>query len=479
MIITQTVPHAGDIIQVGNFNEAHLVPYLVRSMTRNHVMERINTETGEIDTVQCYFEQSKELPDLPQDDDLSAWFDVATATLSDAPASPLGNTASISYPPHDNPSINEDFQHLKYELLDTAANILRGHNDRDWRTCSCMRNLVGATASVVQSSVQGRAHIQGVQTCGSVWLCPVCSVKVSARRCEEITQILESSSSTKIQITYTLQHQLSDSLKQLRDDHRTALNYARSGSRKKRLDDRYQIEGYIRQIEDRVNPFYTGWHPHTHEILLCELAPDKIDVERLTHDLTAAYKRKLEQLGYFTNEYTVDVKILRDTEESTAGKQAAEYITKQAISMSFEMTNGQNKLSKGQSFSPFQLLDAYSQIGDERYADLFREYADATFRKNQLTFSRGLKAKYGVEEKTDEELMQDSGDVDTTICTIDRENWRKVMRLSLLASLIIEASLRPDTVIQWLSARGIEANPPEQYEYGDVSLHDHSNLGDP
>ena len=365
----------------------------------------------------------------------------------------------MSYPP----PLNEQFQHRKYAVLRAVQRALGGDSERDWSTCGCMRNVTGNAVSVVRSSVAGRAHLQGLVTCGSVWTCPVCAVKISARRGEEIKHILETSTSTKVLITYTLQHRRSDRLSTLLTNLKKAISYARSGSRKARLDQRYNIEGYIRAFEIRHNE-KTGWHPHAHEVLLCDVPEREIDTEQLEKDLTTAYRRKLEQLGYHTNGFTVDVSIVESTATSTAGAKAAEYITKQAVNMSLELAAGQEKKSKGNSLSPFQLIAAFMETGDLRYTDLFHEYAEATYRKNIMNFSRGLKAKYDVEEVTDEELAGDEkGEEDTTICTIDRENWKRVLMLGLVAQLIIEASTKPDSVIDWLEQHKIRAELPKQF----------------
>ena len=358
------------------------------------------------------------------------------------------------------------FKNSRYFRLNACLSIMG--NDmrklRKWRVCDCMRKLrVGSGAVSVwrYADVDGfDAHYGGLIVCGSVWICPVCAVKIQARRQCELETVLGSSPSTKILITYTIQHRLSDSLVSLLDALKDGLRHARFGKRYERLKERYKVEGYVRAIEIRWS-HRTGWHPHAHEVLLVGVPADEIDLSLLRDDLGSAYMQKLQSMGYdIVNGVTVDVKVLHDVDSNSASDQASAYITKQALSPSAELSFGDTKNSRSVSLSPFQLLDMVAETGEALYAELFREYAHATFRKNALTYSHGLKARYGVTEKTDEELADEMVENAVLVCTIDYQNWQRVLLLDLRAEILEVAADHPDELIDWLAGHGIVAQSP-------------------
>lgn len=355
------------------------------------------------------------------------------------------------------------FKNSRYFRLNACLSIM-GNDMRKWVVCDCMRKLRVGSGAVSVWRYAGAdgfdAHYGGLFTCGSVWICPVCSVKIQARRQQELELVLGSSPSTKVMITYTIQHRLSDSLAGLLEDVKEALRYCRSGKRYQLLKKRYLIEGHVRAMEIRWS-HRTGWHPHAHEVLLVGVPADQIDLALLRDDLSSAYMQKLQSMGYdIVSGVTVDVKVLHDVDSNSASDQASAYITKQALSPSAELSFGDIKKSRSVSLSPFQLLDVVAETGEVLYAELFREYAYATFRKNALTYSHGLKAKYGVTEKSDEQLANEVIEDAVLVCTIDYDNWQRVLFLDIRAEILEVAADHPDELIGWLAGRGIVAQSP-------------------
>jgi hypothetical protein len=89
------------------------------------------------------------------------------------------------------------------------------------------------------------------------------------------------------------------------------------------------------------------------------------------------------------------------------GGAAASYLAKWGLDK--ELARGDTKHGGGSGFAPFELLRASSLSGlsvDEQdyYAGLFLEYYRAFKGRRQLTWSRGLKAVFGIGEVADEEI---------------------------------------------------------------------------
>ena len=60
---------------------------------------------------------------------------------------------------------------------------------------------------------------------------------------------------------------------------------------------------------------------------------------------------------------------------------------------------------------------------------LFREFAECFKGKRQLSWSNGLKARFFVDEKTDEELSQEKDDRATLLGLLTIDQWRDVLKV--------------------------------------------------
>lgn len=70
-----------------------------------------------------------------------------------------------------------------------AGAVVQGYR---YRVCMCMRGKLFADTSITlrRSPDHTRAEYRGVQTCGSVWHCPICAPKVAAERRDELHMLL-------------------------------------------------------------------------------------------------------------------------------------------------------------------------------------------------------------------------------------------------------------------------------------------------
>ena len=492
MILLGGVPSVGSEIEVIDFNQVDPITYLVRSIT-NNVMERVDVSTGEIDTTNLHIEISQE---IAQNDDRLAWINAATGALEDAPASPLGNNTNNSSPFADTTKYRPNSEdekrkftyrrsrrRIRYKLRDVARDILyrligddenigQSPTSKKWRTCSCGVNRRNAGSDVTAKYEDGKAHYDNLVLCGSVHLCPVCAYKISRKRAIQIAETIEKFKKEHpngriLLLTYTLQHALGDELKTLIKDLKTVLDSSRSGKFHKTFIERFNVDGYIRGMEIRANRV-NGWHPHAHELLFvtdCDLNDEEL-IEEIDSSLGARYRHKLEKLGYETNEHTFDVRVTDGVEE---------YLTKSSIQL--EVTNGQDKESKAgyQTYSPFQLLSEYDRTGDRWFADMFGEYAIATFRKRQMTFSRGLLARYEVDEQTDEEIVNERETLGVDVVSIPYDVWCDINRRKLSAALldvIEDKQGSTEAVARWMIEKGLvdcaeRVRPPRPPTYDD------------
>lgn len=350
----------------------------------------------------------------------------------------LGNTANYSY------ASSEPAQKRlsKWQAQDIARAVL----GEFFRTSYCMvRQTKGQTAIYVNG--EGKAYYKGLMTCGSVWVCPVCSQKIAARRAEQINEVIARFGFEVVLITYTLQHSIYDKLEKLLGDLRDALTYTLNGRFRQRFYDAHNVVGSIRSIEHRVS-LSTGWHPHAHELLLLKKGTIP-EVEHIKQFLMERYGKRLESKGYRVNDHTIDVRTVTQKPDN----EVSDYLTKSVIEL--ELTAGQNK--PGASFSPFQLLAAHKETGEEIFADLFREYANVTRGKRWINWTHQLKQLADLEEESDEEIAAENegGEEDKPIALLSDPEWQRVCMRGLRGQLLRVAEKSDLALLAWLHANQI------------------------
>src|SRR5258706_6734865 len=116
----------------------------------------------------------------------------------------------------------------------------------------------------------GSAYYGGLETCGNVWLCPVCSAKIHRRRADQIRAALttwEANGRAASLITITVPHDLDDLLSNLVDAERAAWKRVTAGAAWQRLKRRLGIAGHVIALEFTWGD-ENGWHPHYHVLLV-------------------------------------------------------------------------------------------------------------------------------------------------------------------------------------------------------------------
>ena len=279
----------------------------------------------------------------------------------------------------------------RYALLGAIRRI-----DPTHRTAKCAWCRVSANGqiNVVRDCETGKARYSGLMACSRVWTCPVCAAKISERRAVELAQAIGVSRSMGIRVmllTATVPHLIADGLKNLMQRLGAAWRYFTSDRRSKALRADIELVGTIRNIE--VTHGVNGWHPHFHCLVFfrADVAPESIAAEWSEHWQHCAVKAGLRRPG---DEHGLTLQ---------AGDHAARYVSKWGLE--HEMTKSQAKQARRGGRTPFDIAQDFGDGLDQaRNAGLWREFAEAMHRKQQLFWSKGLKALFAVEEKDDEAL---------------------------------------------------------------------------
>lgn len=356
---------------------------------------------------------------------------------------PLENNASYV-------AASETVREKRHSLRRVAGYLLP---DERVKGCGCKRH--SQTVDLVRSA-KG-AHFVGVETCGSVWHCPVCAARIAEKRRQEVAEAITGASEAggaAYMLTLTIRHNRRDKLAYLKCAIADGWRKAQNRRAYRTFKAQHGVIGTIRAIEV-THGQSNGWHPHLHILFVTKNSFDEgeiAEVEQTLFDLWA------DVLSTLTGRYVaLDALDFRPATTS-------DYVTKWGADR--ELVKGQQKEGSG-SFSPWQLLAAFKS-GNKRAGKLFQEYALAFKGAQQLTWSKGLKAHFDIGEVSDEQAAHDETEVapDTLplnsdlpegrIGVLDRKAFDEVVRRSLTAQVLnIAHSDGWDGVQAFLNKNGI------------------------
>lgn len=330
----------------------------------------------------------------------------------------------------------------RYILQEYIAELLR-----DSRISRCMHRRIGPKVSVKYSVQHQHAHYGGLATCGDVWRCPICSAKISARRRAELDKAALHYGGSIFMLSFTISHHAGERLGDVKSALNAAYKQTFSGRYYQEIKRRYKIAGSITAQE--VTYGDNGWHAHKHTLLLSEITLSKSDLYEIEAALSLKYRMALDKLGAFASQDNA-LKVIDGGDAAVR-----RYLSK--LGLSFEVTMTETKSS---GITPFQLAQMAAD-GDPEAARLFKEYADAYRGSRQLVYSKGLKAKLGMQDKSDQEIAAEDEPAHTML-TLDAASWQKVCSKGLRAELLnVADSGDIEELTGWMRSRGLEYEIPE------------------
>lgn len=324
---------------------------------------------------------------------------------------------------------------LRHRLRTRAGRILGG---RTWR---CGRHRTSQVVSLWRRP-DGGCYFAGLETCGSIWACPVCAAKIAEGRRRDIEAVLAAAlelGGAGHMATLTIPHARLDAAGALRSAVATAWRKVQQGAGWKRLKKRFGVAGLVRALEVTHGDF--GWHPHLHVLFVGRPLSDK--EQRAFHALL--FRRWRKRVGELLSGKPCAF-AATDFRPATA----ADYVAKWGAPA--EIAKAASKISRKGGRSPWQLL-ADADAGDRQAARLFAEYAAAFKGARHLTWSRGLRETLGLyDEPTDEQLAEREAEIDPelplddgggvgVIGHFDKGTWGRIEELQLTGK-IAEAGSR-------------------------------------
>lgn len=296
------------------------------------------------------------------------------------------------------------------------------------RTTLCKHAMTGSGVAVLLSEEHNKAFFDGLQTCGSVWTCPVCAAKVQERRRLEIAHGMEffykTGNRQAVMVTFTFPHQKHMPLIELLLKQRDAFKYLRKGNTWDKFKEKVSFEGLIRALEITYG-LVNGWHPHTHELWFVDL---DLDQKHFLKVVQEKWKKACIKAGLLNEEdkkqvsafatYAVDVKFNCKASDYLAKTDHKDNL-KSYWGADREIAKASSKGKKeNKGMHPFQLAIDNKQ-------DLFIEYVEAVREtvSRQLYWSRFLKKKVGLEDKSDEEVAEEETAEAEVLTMISKPEW--------------------------------------------------------
>lgn len=348
--------------------------------------------------------------------------------------------------------------HAQKLLVESEAKSKTGNIHRT-RLCHAARHYQAETIGVriPNNPNERRASLSGVQTCGSVWACPVCAKRIATQRGKEISKTIDfmnEAGNVSIMISNTARHTASDALKPFKTKFKAAHRRFVQSRRWRALKAQFGIEHSIKAVEGTWG-IENGWHYHQHAILFldADLLAGAGDGEfqawiesARSLWLDCLEKEGLDGIG----EIAFDVQAEHDVKKTYLAKLGLENET---AKLDYELSAGHNKTSGGAKI--WQILEKSWQ-GDSQASALYQEWVEAMTGDNWITFSHGLKELCGIEEVDDEVAALFEGIEEEvhnqTLIEISDDEFMPVRKLQKVADLLELAanSRNAETVKKWL-----------------------------
>ena len=305
----------------------------------------------------------------------------------------------------------QSYRSFSIALKERAGEILYDPKkpiNKQNRVCACgkVRRHKNESVSVEINQSTGNAKFGNLVHCGSVWLCPDCSYKISQKRKKELAEAMKGCRDKGLHVamlTLTVPHYLGDDLKTLLKKMSKAKHslWTNRNSREY-FADQFPMVGHITATEVKYSD-NNGFHPHFHILCILDKQYAAEDLQIIESELYELWAEKCMKsgLGKPNRRNGLDLKMGSNNEDVLA-----DYISKWG--MAEEMTQAHLKVGKKnmQSLTMWEVLEL-AQIEastKDKYSYIFKTYASAFKGRRQLFWSKGLKELLKIEVKDDEEI---------------------------------------------------------------------------
>lgn len=285
----------------------------------------------------------------------------------------------------------------------------------------------------MQNQESGYAGYAGLQHCGSVWACPVCSARILVQRALEIGELLGSALDQGHQLgffTLTMRHNVRQELTELWAA--AAKGWTRVISGKTWIVDQatFGVDGWVRVWE--VTKGRNGWHVHIHGVMIMDPGATGEDLDRLMSRAFERWSRGLVAAGLEApRRVGQDWRLV---EGENAAAEVGTYLSKitdTGAALGLELTHSEAGRSRRElATAPvWKLLEDAQELGDADALADWLTWEKASKGKRQVAYSKGLKERFAptAVELTDEEIAnQEAGTKEDALLHLFADAWAQL-----------------------------------------------------
>jgi hypothetical protein len=301
---------------------------------------------------------------------------------------------------------------------------------------------------VTVASRGDRAHFSGLQTCGSVWACPICSARIQAARTDELVAAVESAHRQGLRVallTLTMRHtkrkRLAPMWRALSAAWQAAMTTDRAVQAAKAA---LGVVGWVRRVE--ATHGRNGWHLHAHALVFFDGDGSRESLDALEAAMWKGWQRRLRAHKLDADrEHGLDLRVvgLESAREDIAG-----YLNKMTYEASGasdreveragrELGGSVGKVGRRGNRTPFDVLADLVANGEQSDLGIWSEWESASRGKRALTWSGGLRDRLLVDAELSDEAIADDSDGDQVDVAVLRPGtWRLLLEAGFECDLL-------------------------------------------
>lgn len=346
-------------------------------------------------------------------------------------------------------AIKDEIGLTRWKRRAASKKLLKGFTQKGGKLYSVAKCDWTLGNLVTINSNGNKASYVGVERCHSISACPCCSAAIRHQRALEIQEAIQkhiAAGGGAYFATLTMPHHTGEKLAPMIKTASAAWRKITSYTWWKQ-----QGHAYIRALE--ITYGQNGWHPHYHLLILTNKPMSETETETFSERLHQEWARAVEKIS--------GKKPLRQAQDfqvcDEKGEVLARYMSKvqeKKWSAGTEMARFDLKKATHESINPFEFLDENNQLEVEKRTALWREYVAATYGARVITWSRGLKARYGIDEISDEEAQERADEIESQKAiyatparlyrAITAEEKHLVLELVLAKKIALAQKILPD-----------------------------------
>ncbi len=349
-----------------------------------------------------------------------------------------------------NVPVQKDRTEKRRDRFATRAVLWRASSLQRCRQCGRVPRSDAAPVTIrLREAIAGYA---GLQHCGSVHSCPVCSATILVGRALEIGAVLAQAVAEGHVLafgTFTMSHRSHEPLKGLWDAAGAAWRRSISGKGWVTVKGPHGVVGWVRVWE--VTDGRNGWHVHVHFVVVLAPGSTAADLEavaggmfsRWTAGLVAAGREAPRLIGQDWHLATGEA----------ASSDLAGYLFKvagqahgqdQGAALGLELTHTHSGRARSDLATKpiWSILDRLVRTGEVDAMRRWHEWEAGSKGRRQVGWSTGLRERFAptIEEVTDDEIVErEMGSAEDDVVALTRAGWDRLVSMPYLLPMMLDA----------------------------------------